>query len=281
MNINRELSKNSLTDGFCLLYGEKYRNLFNTIGDELIDIGIKNGRKHFYEQALYKAENYSPIWINIKFFKPDSTFNTIEELKNSVRTDLKPFLPPDNIENLFEEQPYRSFLDSHFTFPRDNDKTGVFSKIVDELENVKPKPTKKINFNYFKQFPIYDTHQKTVNLSTEGGLGLDQFYYNEVKYYLEENEECYVSEAIPFKYHQIGSILIREEIRLKLIEEIKKHITPNTYYFSKKILADMIKEYCFPSERDSTLLNIQTVCGEKGFSTPKQVTESLKKLDIK
>jgi hypothetical protein len=279
MNINRELSKNSLTDGFCLLYGEKYRDLFNTIGEQIIDLGIENGRKHFYEQALYKIENYSPIWINIKFFKPDSSFNTIEELKNTVRTELKPFLPTNSIEKLFEEQPYRSFQDSHYAYPRDTNKTGLFSKIVDELENVKPKPTKKINFKYFKQFPIYDTHQKTVNLSTEGGFGLDQFYYEEVKYYLEEGEECYLSEAIPFKYHLIGSVLIREEMRLNLIKEIKKHITPNSYYFSKKALNDMIHEYCFPSERDSTLLDIQTVCGEEGFSTPKQVTEKLKKFE--
>jgi hypothetical protein len=176
MNINREISKNTLTDGFCLLYGEKYRNLFNTIGDELIDIGIKNGEKHFYEQALYEIEN-STFYVRIEFFKPDSSFNTIEELKDTIRTDLKPFLPDDIIEKLFEEQPYRSFINSNFTSPKNVNKKGSFSKIVDELETVKPKPTKKINFDYFKQFPIYDTHQKSVNLSTEGGLGLDQFNY--------------------------------------------------------------------------------------------------------
>jgi hypothetical protein len=274
MKLDREIAKKSLTDGFCSLYGEKYRNLFDSVGEEIIELGRKNGEKHFFNQALHNTET-AGVWINVKFFKPNSLLNNVDELKNTILSDLSPFLSSENIEKLFTEQPYTSFQNSNFAPP--SDRKNLFSKIENVLDNIKPTPIKKIAFfDYFKQFPIYDTHQKSVNLSTEGGLGLDQFHYKSVKYYLEEGEECYVSEAIPYKYHQLGSILIREEMRLNLINEIKKYISTDTDYFSKRVLSTMIKEYCFPSEEVSTLLDIQTVCGEEGFYTPKQVTERLK-----
>lgn len=256
MNLDREISKKCLTDGFCLLYGEKYRIDFDSIGEELIELGIKNGRKHFTEQALYST-NYSYFYIVIKNFQKTEQYNSVDEFKSIIRKELSPFLTIRNINNLFVEQMYTTYNKSNFAYPTTKDKKNPFSLIPNILKNVIPTAVENIpSFDYFRQFPIYDKYKESVNLATDGGFGLDQFEYESVDYYLEENEHEYLMEAIPYKYHQLGSTLIREQLRLEIIDKIKQHITIDSDYWVKSILTRMVSQYCFDSEQEISLLNI-------------------------
>ena len=273
MNLDRELSKKSLTDGFCLLYGEKYRVLFDTVGGELIELGIKSGKDYFTKYSLHKAHQ-SGLYIMVEHFEPNKIYKNVEEFKSTVIKELTPFLSNIDIKKLLVEQPYVSFNSSNFAVPIKN---NIFEKISNGLKNIKPTPVKKIpSFDYFKQFLIFDSCKKSINLSTESGLGLDQFNYESVKYYLEEGEEFYLPKAIPFKYHQLGSTLIREELRMKMIDKIKENITKDSDRHVRGLLSGMVSSFCFDSEEDTTLLDIQTVCGEDGFLTSEQLTNRLK-----
>ena len=95
------------------MYGEKYRILFDTVGEEIIELGIKNGREYFNEYALREI-NDSNLWMNFKWFKPNEKFSTQDELKNLIRSELKPFLSEDEIENCLLEKSYKSFSESNF-----------------------------------------------------------------------------------------------------------------------------------------------------------------------
>ena len=220
MNLDREIAKKALTDGFCLLYGEKFRNFFDTVGEEIIELGITNGRAHFVSQGLHSFDK-SNLWIHLEHFTPKH-FSTVEECIDAIKMELKPFLSENQIDTYLVERPYVSFCKSDFAYPVNN--KILFNKISNKLKKVKPVPVKEIpSFDYFKQFPTYRTHSDSVNLYTEGGFGLDQYSYDEVEYNLKEGEHSYLAEAIPYKYHQLGSVLVREELRLELIDRIKNN----------------------------------------------------------
>jgi len=274
MKLDRAIASKTLTDNFCLLYGEKFRGLFETNGEKIIDLGIENGKKHYTQYAIHNTTRTSVIAL-IKFFNPNKDYNTVEEMKAAITKQLKPFLSNKDITKILTEKEYSSFNESKFAYPDGIE--PLQNAIIKGIGKSKPTPTKAINFDYFKQFPVFDTH-RSVNLATEAGLGLDQFNYKEVKYYLEENEEFYLSEAIAYKYHGLGSVLAREELRAEMVEKIKANITPNSDYSVKNIVKYMLKAYCFPSEEDSSLMEIQTVSADS-FKTAKQVSDSLKDID--
>jgi len=274
MDIDRAIAKKSLTDGFCLLYGEQYRDLLDSVGEKIIEKGIRNGRRFFNLMALDKITQ-SHLHIYIDCFEKNEKIDSVEALKIKLLKDLKPFAPQKLIEKGFKEQPYNPFSEANFAYTTGT--KALFKSISKVLTKVKPIPVKSIpSFNYFKQFPVYAIHKSSVTLATEGGLGLDQFNYPSVKYYLEESEDFYLAESIPYKYHQLGSILIKEELRLKFIDKIKKNINSDTYPSIKSLLRSMARCYCFHSEEDDTLLDIQSVCGEAGFSTSGQLQKYLK-----
>lgn len=262
MKIDRAIASNVLTDNFCLLYGEEFRELFETNGEKLIDLGIKNAKVHFNEYALHNSAK-THLSTMVRFFKPNK-YATLDEMKSTILKELKPFLNEEDILKLFESHEYSSYNNQNFAEPKGFGK--LQSNIIDGLDNTKPTPTKKLNFDYFKQFKIY-SRSNSVTLATEGGLGLDQFSYKEVKYYLEENEEFYLVEAIAYKYHAIGSVIGREELRTDMVNKMKENITESSDYSVKNIVKAMLSAYCFDSEEDSTLLDVQTVCGVSGLET--------------
>ena len=275
MKIDREIASKTLTDSFCLLYGEKFRTLFEENGEKLIDLGIKNAIEYFTEYAVDNTTK-SHVYVMTKFFQPNKFYNSLDEMKSSITTGLKPFLSDSDIEKLFTDREYSSFTGDRFAEPKG---IGIFqSNIIKGLDESKPKPIRKLEFDYFKQFPIYKT-SSSVSLATEGGLGLDQFNYTSVKYYLEEDEEFYLAEAIPYKYHALGSVLGREQLRSEMVDKLKSTITPDSDYEVKEVLRYMLAAYCFGSEEDSTLLDVQSVCGVEGFQTSIQISNSIKKID--
>lgn len=276
MKINRVIASNVLTDNFCLLYGEKFRELFESVGEKLIDLGIKNAKVHFNEYVLKNSLN-THLSTMIKFFKPNKYYTSLDEMKSTILKELKPFLNEEDILKLFEPREYSSYNKQNFAEPKGFGR--LQSNIIDELGNSKPTPTKKLNFDYFKQFKIY-SRSNSITLVSESGLGLDQFSYKEVKYYLDENEEFYLAEAIANKYHAIGSIIGREELRIDMSNKIKENITESSDNSVKKVVKTMLEAYCFDSELDSTLLDIQKVCGVSGLETNKQIDDSLKNMDM-
>jgi hypothetical protein len=250
MKIDRNIAQKELTDSFCLLYGEIYRELFDTNGSKLIELGIINARRHFNEQSI---QNSKKVYL----------FST----KSDIEKDLSKFLSEEDIVDLFNKNKVDSFSEANFAAPKDCGK--LMSNIIDALKGVKPTPS-RIKFDYFKKFPIYK-YTKSSNLSTEAGLSLDQFRYSEVEYYLEENEEFYIAESIPYKYHGLGSILGREELRLEMVDKLKSNINYDSNTQSKQVLKNMLSAFCFDSELDNTLLDIQSVCGEESFQTREQI----------
>lgn len=267
MKLDRELAKKSLTDGFCLLYGEKFRDLFNSEGDLFIDRGIEKGREH-YKKMSYIEAHYVGLWIFVEEFSSNK-YKNVEEFIDTVSKELEPFLPKEVISTMFKDDRPDSVSGNFYI-----GSSPISKKIENALKNNKPIPNKELRFEYFEQFPVYSGYD--LNLTGESGLGLDQFNFDNVEYYLEEHEEFYLSESIPYKYSQLGNILVREELRLEMIEKIKNNIITDRQV--RECVSRMIKSYCFDSEKDSTLLEIQKNQKE-GFKTPAQVRESLKNVD--
>jgi len=271
MNLDRNKAQAELTDNFCLIYGEEFRELFNNTGSDLIDLGIKNAREYFKEYAIHNAYG-AGLATRVEFFNPGK-YQTVEEMKNNITKELKPFLPSDAIAKLLIESDYPSFSTSNFAMPKNINKLS--RDIKEALEGVRATPVKSVRFEYLEGFPIYKKYKST-NLTTEGGLDLEEYYYSNLKYRVEEGEDDYAMQSIALKYHAIGSVIGREQLRIETVNKIKQTITEDIDRNVRRVLSNVIDAYCFDSELDDTLLDIQSVCGEDGFLTADQVDKSLK-----
>ena len=275
MKIDRQISHKALTDAFTLLYGEEFRETFNEVGNELIDLGYKNGKAYFKAKAFYEIKDNSPYIVHLMFPNTDRG-ETVESIKEKAHKQFSLYLTKKEIEQLFIEKDYKIKEEEYhgnFAYPKNMGK--LEGKILKKIGKSLPKAQNLPSLYYFKDFPTYRTHHKEVNLYTEGGLGLDQFDRKSVKYYLEENESFYLNEAISRKYHAIGSLLAREEMKNELVEKIKSNFFEPEDRMAERGLTEMLMALCFDSEEDGVLLEIQKVYGEKRFMTPKQISESI------
>jgi len=232
MKLNREKAKKELTDNFCLLYGEEFRELFDKTGEELIELGIKNAREYFREYAVHETSK-AGLAISIKWFVPGKFYDSLDDMKETITTQLKPFLKIDEINNLFVKQPYKTFHEHRFAPTKNMGRLAA--KIENAIGGTLPSAVKSLRFKYFEQFPVYKDHTDC-NLATESGLGLDEFHYSGIKYLIEEGDTDYTKEAVPVKYHGLGSVIGREEMRSEMITNIKKNINKETDYLVRMIV---------------------------------------------
>lgn len=58
MKLDREKGTKALNEGFVMIFGEKHRELFETKGEELIELGIKNG-KNWSDAKILKDNRLS------------------------------------------------------------------------------------------------------------------------------------------------------------------------------------------------------------------------------
>jgi hypothetical protein len=276
MKVDHIKAKKSLTDGFCHLFGEEFREFFNDVGEKLIDLGKENGRKQYGKEAEMRLLN-SRYRTIIKFFNPTSLYETVEDFKSSLKKELSLFFDENLIDKSFDDDDYRSFNRISLPFPFDTIK-DLQNEILFTLNDKVPNIPRQALFTYFKQFKLYTNSQK-VTLYSESGLCLDQYNAKDVKYYIEENEDFYLRESIPYKYHALGGVLIREELRENFVSKIKEFITKDSNYFTKWTLTDVLNVYCFDSEYDKNLIEIQNFLNdENSFKTSKQISRSLKNL---
>lgn len=276
MNVNlidREEGKKALDNGFCIVFGEKHRVLFEETGEKLIELGMKNAEEWCHNLLLYKADMLS------SFFEMAEEGIFEKEKIDDIIKGLKFFFSEEEIEKIKNKPETYEQYAGFFSEGR-NKLEALITKEIDKkdvtLKNPKP-------FDYFKQFGLSDDKKfKSVTLYGEGGLSLDQYKSSNMKYYKEEGELCYPLEDIGRKYHYFGMLLKQQEVLLYWVDKILKNMTHETNYFVQGYLRNIIYEFSLDSVSDEIMLYIQNelnLLDEKnGFRTHKQIRESLKNI---
>lgn len=271
MKIDRQIAHKSLTDGFCEIFGEELRDLLTKVGNELIDLGIKNGQ-YIRESAFNHIDKILSL--------DDNHSAPVMFPKDKVIEQLLMFFTKEQVDKLVakanDEKLYFAYSK---TLRLTTDGIGEYqSQIVSAIDEKKaPKFINTKHFDYFKTFYVYGK-SKSCNLFGECGMGLDMYNAKDVRYYFSENELCYPIKAISRKYHLLGSYIAREEYRQELIDKIisiGKELLPPVCH----ALSDCLREVCFDSELEPTLLDIQDKTGiTDDFLTSKQVSQRLSKI---
>jgi hypothetical protein len=92
-NIDRTEAKKALDDGFCIVYGEKYRDLFERTGEQLINLGIKNGKTWVDDLKLRKGR------ISM-YFEMGKEGKFEEQKLTDILNGLKEFFTENEIEKI-------------------------------------------------------------------------------------------------------------------------------------------------------------------------------------
>ena len=259
--INEQEAISSLNEGFIEICGEKHRGFIETIGKEVIKLGKTNGAR-WVDDLIKKSRKLSTF----KYLK-------VEEFIKA-NNDIKLFLEDDQIS--IEKGNYVEIHPSRYMDNIDKIQQNVIKNIKeDDFKMVKTN-----HFDYFKKFGLSNNPKYTsVSLYSESGLGLDQFKVNNLKYYKEERELCYMVEAIVYKYHYLGMLLKRQEVLLEWVDKIKNNMTKEMHYCVKSTLSEVIYNLSIDSVSDIIIEDIQMVTGvSDDFKTHKQVSDSLKNI---
>ena len=175
--------------------------------------------------------------------------------------------------------PKKDNEDNYQFFMRETEKyIQAFTERVLESE-VKMITTK--HFDYFKKFQL-STRYKTVNLFSEGGLGLDEYNKKDQEYMKFEGELFYAIENIPRKYHYFGQLLFKEDALVYWIRFISENLTNETNYWIAGFFRDVICVLSRDVHTENIIRSIQETTGidieKTGFISHKQVSARLAKI---
>ena len=278
--LERDKAKKALDDGFCVLFGENHRAFFEKVGEELIELGQKNGEEWCHYLLFFKVDR-----MGFQFELAQEGLIEKEKMDALVES-LKVFFTDEEIENFknnkeLKKKEKRGEHPGAYSSGRDKYETLIVKTIKEKDVTLKlAKP-----FDYFKEFCLSELKQfKSVTLYGEGGLGLDQYMPSTMKYYKEEGELFYPIEAICRKYHYLGMLLKKEEILLSWIDKITKNMNKQTNYFVQNYLSSLIYEFSLRSISDEIILDIQDKTGvdiNSGFITNKQLHKKVSEIGKK
>jgi hypothetical protein len=257
-------------EGFVMIFGEKHRKLIETQGEKLIELGLKNG-KYWTTATILKDCKVSTIFEMLRE-------GEIEQKKiDTLENDMKSYFTTDEI--IFLKNEYSSDIKDDASFYMDGVKkiqSLFIKKISDSDVNViSPK-----SFKYFNKFVINNKYK--ITLYGEGGLGLDSYSKNNLQYYKDENELCYMIEDIALKYHYFGMLLAKENEAELWIEKIKNNLSINTNRYLQSNLTQTIYRLVKNEDyADEIIIDIQNTTGViDNFMTHKQIKERISKMDF-
>lgn len=269
--LTRDNGFKSLTDGFCEIYGEKHREFFTQNGSELITLGYQSGPKWIDALILTKCDRLASM-----FDMAEKNIIKKEEI-NALSTALEEIFSKEDIAKY--SNPIRPKETNYQFFMRETEKyIQAFTERVLESE-VKMITTK--HFDYFKKFQL-STRYKTVNLFSEGGLGLDEYNKKDQEYMKFEGELFYAIENIPRKYHYFGQLLFKEDALVYWIRFISENLTNETNYWIAGFFRDVICVLSRDVHTENIIRSIQETTGidieKTGFISHKQVSARLAKI---
>ncbi len=267
--LDRVKGTQAINDGFAVICGEKHRAFLTSIGEEIIELGLKNG-KIWAEQIVLKADRINSYYemAEKKIFEQEKIIN--------LEKDLKIFFTDQQIDILKTKH---DGVDPHPQLFMKN--LGQFEKrIVDTILETDITCKNPTPFFYFKEFPVSSRKEfaTSCTLYSESGLGLDQYKPSSMEYQKEENELFYSIEDICRKYHYFGMMLAKQEALLNWVEVIKSKMIPTTDYFVKQFMSCIIYKLSLDSMADEVIHDVQNATAvTEAFMTHDQVTQSLAK----
>ena len=258
----------ALNEGFTIVCGEKHREFLTKLADQIVNLGMINSVR-WANDLVIKADKISTYFTMV-------ANGIIEQSKvDDIVKGLELFFTDEQIELLkftkdceIHSQLYMQGL-------------GKFEMlIVDTIKKEDMTCKNPIPFFYFKEFPVSAEKQfASCTLYNESGLGLDEYKPSSMKYYKEEGELCYPIENICRKYHYLGMLLGKQEILLKWVDKIKQHMKPETNYFVRQFMSNIIYKLALGSIADEIIHDVQSVTGvTDAFKTHDQVRQSISKL---
>lgn len=268
--LTRDIGFKALTDGFCEIYGEKHREFFMTTGTELVDHGYNEGK----------------LWVDALITKKDMISSIFEMINKGIMEKEKGEPILEQLRSMFSEEdvikystPKTDLQDNHQYYMHNSEKyIQIFTDRVLESE-VKMITTK--HFDYFKKFQL-STRYKTVNLFSEGGLGLDEYNKKDQEYMKFEGELFYAIEGIPRKYHYFGQLLAKEDALVHWIRFISEKLNNETNYYIAGFFRDIICVLSRDVHTENIIRSIQETTGvdieKTGFISHKQVSARLAKI---
>jgi len=259
----------ALNEGFVIIFGEKHRELLETMGEELIELGLKNGVE----------------WTNSIILKDSRVSNCFEmttkgiidqEVSNDLENCMRFYFTEEEITMLKNEAQIDDASGCNNLQGLDK-YIRLFSKKIKQSDvNI----VKSTPFDYFKEYIINDKYKLT--LHGEGGLQLDSYKKKNLEYYKSEGELFYMIEDIARKYHYFGMLLAKDAQAELWIEKIKNNLSQHNNYWLNTTLSQIIykliknKKYA-----DEAMIDIQNVTGvTEGFMTHKQLKEKISKMDF-
>ena len=269
MKLDREQGTKAINEGFVMIFGEQHRELLETKGEELIELGIKNGKNWVDAQVLKSC------YVSVYFSMCKKGIIKQEEI-DKLKKELQIYLTKEDI-NILEKG--IEVPDSSYTHSKGLGKyITLFSEKIPEsdVKIVSPTP-----FDHFKEY-IIDDHYK-ITLFGESGLQLDSYKKKNLKYYKEEGELCYMVEDIARKYHYFGMLLAKNEQLELWIEKIKNNLNENDHHGIHHSLINIIYKLCNnKKDADKIIIDIQNHTGitegKNLFMTHDQVTKSLSRI---
>jgi hypothetical protein len=266
----KDIGFKALTDGFCEIYGEKHRAFFEKNGSELIEVGYEAG-KHWVDSLIVKKDRLSSIFEMIEKGIME------KEKGEAILVGLRAIFSEEDVQKYIASS--ENIQDNYQYFMSGSEKyIPTFTEVILESE-VKMITTK--HFDYFKQFQL-STRYKTVNLFSEGGLGLDEYNKKAQEYMKFENELFYAIEGIPRKYHYFGQLLYKEDALVNWIKFISDNLTNETNYWIAGFFRDIICVLSRDVHTEEIIKSIQVTnkidIDKSGFISHKQVSAKLSKI---
>lgn len=263
--LDRKKCTDALNEGFVMIFGEQHRELLKTKGEELIELGMKNGKNWVKSMILKESRvsNYLEM-VEKGIIKQEKVDESIKQL-NIYFTDEEIDILKG--KNKIKDQDY------HFTEGVDKYTTLFVDEIpVSDVNIVKPTP-----FKYFKEYILNDKYN--ISLYGEGGLQLDMYNKKNLKYYQDEGELFYMVEDISKKYHYFGMLLTKDDQAEVWIEKIKNNIKDD-YWINNALSQIIYRLIKNENYADEAIIDIQNYTGiiNDGFSTHKQIKKHLEEI---
>lgn len=267
MKLNKEQGINALTDGFSMIFGEKYKPFFHYYGEEIVELGLHNGKKWCNNIVLKKTG------IDTWFRMYNDGILKENDIK-IIENQLQNYFSKEDI-NIFKKGTSKLETRENYFMKGLEKYIKNFSYKIDDKDI---SYVTAIPFNYFKNFKI-DARNK-IDLYGESGLQLDDYTIQSLRFYDSNDEMFFMIENIPLKYHYFGMLLAKQEALESWIDIIKYNLNPNNHRIINSSLTKIIYNLSISdAEADNIILDIQkNIPDASNFMTHKQLAQSLRQI---
>lgn len=269
--MNRDRAIKSINDGLCAIFGEKSRDLFETEGGKLIELGIEAGK--YWAHDLVKYSIYFSIDLG---YQLRSSKRTIDEIKEFVSPECYKVLE-NYSKNDFDYIDKPFYGDYMKNYPQIEEATEIFLESLSIEDFTFEKP---VAFDYLYSIKTSLDYDK-FSIIGEGRLMLNWLEPDSIKLNLNgvEDEEYLENllHPIAHDFFYLGMFIGRFETAKKEIDYIKTNIKNDLDDEWKEYLSSVVRKIWLEPYTHQEVLEIQAQGITGGFITEEQYEKKIKR----